>query len=674
MDGTVIFNFVREILIWTAIGILAYFVLFRWLRGLAGRTRFDADNIVLRIVRIPLISGIIAYGFVSAFRELKLSEPYPTVITNIYVVILIAATMFFIWRIISEVILRWLTNRATETETRLDDLVVPLVGTVGPLFFFLITIVAILQYLGVDVAVLATSVGIIGLVIGLAFQDSLSNLFSGIYLMIDPAFLENDLIRIDDDKVFSVEKVGLRMTRLYDMDSHASIFVPNNNIAKARIANITKPTIDMKAKLHVTVPCETDADKATEIIRDVIVSHRNTLDTNADQLAVLRKRLERSAPPDSERASSLFATASQLEQWLDSDAGNDAAHANLHAVRREMSDRLADAQAAIHALPRLKVSGRQLDRLRDTLAQVDTGPEMEEIDQNRMARIYNAFSAVKSRLNPAEAAPIQLALDRLDELERLEQDLEVNIDQAEQARESELDRLLSTLVWTGDWLAEEMISMGQVKEGNRVSLWVRNTAAVYAYSEVEESLNGLDREIGSIIDWLQELEAGGLTKLERARVRSLFGAWGGLRQMEKRRVNELRRRIFRWLEWKEKNVLDASDYARLSALWERRLRTLSRKLPDTGTDDEESLDGRLVATRKWMHSVSFIERLDEWKLPTVELKSFDGTKLDYTVTFYIDDIKQQHFERQHYVKSDILTDLYESCQRAGIASPVASSE
>jgi small-conductance mechanosensitive channel len=646
-------------------------MLFRWLRAIVSWTPFDADNIILRIIRVPLIIGIFAYGFVSAFRVLQLPEPYPTVVTNIYVVSLIAATVFFFWRIVSEVILRWLTNRATETETRVDDLVVPLVGTVGPLVFFLVGVIVILQYLGVDVAVLATSIGILGLIIGLAFQDSLSNLFSGIYLMIDPAFIENDLIRIDDDKVYSVEKVGLRMTRLYDMDSHASIFVPNNNITKARIANITKPTIDKKARMHVTVPCETDATRATEIIRDVVVSHRNTLDNTPDQLTVLRKRLERVSPPNSERAASLFATITQLEDWLGSDAGNDAAHANLHAVRREMSDRLAEAQSAIRALPRIKVSGRDLDRLREALEQVDAGPEMEEIDQQRMARIFKAFVAVKSRLSPAEAAPVQTALDRLDKLERLENDLESSIDQAEQARENELDRLLSTLVWTGDWLAEELISQGKPKEGNRVSLWVRNMAVVYAYSEVDESLASLDRELGTIIDWLQELEAGGLTKAERNRVRTLFGAWGGMRQMEKRRVGELRRRIYRWVEWKEKSVLDPNEYSRLVAAWERRLRTLSRKLPDTGSDDEEALDSRLMAARRWLHSVSFIERLEEWKLPTVDLKAFDGSKLDYIATFYIDDIKQQHFEREGFVRSDILTDLYEACAREGVPNPVA---
>jgi hypothetical protein len=296
---------------------------------------------------------------------------------------------------------------------------------------------------------------------------------------------------------------------------------------------------------------------------------------------------------------------------------------------------------------------------------------MEEIDQARMDRIHRAFNDVKGRFSVTDIAPLQTAINRLEELDRREAELETSIDQAEQSRESELDRLLTTLVWTGDWLAEELIGEGRPKDGARVSLWVRNMAVVYSFSEIEESLAGLDRELEKIVGWLQELEAGGLTKVERARVRTLFGAWGGLRQMEKRRVGELRRRIFRWVEWKEKAVLDANEYTRLVASWERKLRTLSRKLRDTGVDDEEALDSRLAATRRWLRSVNFLERLEEWKLPTVELKSFDGDKLDYLATFYIDDIKQQHFDREGFVKSDILTDLYETCQSAGIPSPVA---
>jgi small-conductance mechanosensitive channel len=696
-NWTIVAAFFGDLIIWTVIAVVAYFILFRGLRSLVGKTRFEVDNIVLRIVRIPLLVAIVAYGFVNAFRELRCPEPYGSLGTNAYVVTLIAAGVYLVWRIVREVVLRWLTNHAAETESRVDDLVIPLLGTVGPLIAFLVASIAILQYIGVNVAVLATSIGIIGLVIGLAFQDSLSNLFSGIYLMIDPAFVEYDLIRIEDEKIYSVEKVGLRMTCLYDMDSHACIYVPNSNLTKSRIANITKPTIDMKARMHVTMPATTPAEIASEIVRDAVVSHRNTLDSNGDKLSVLRKRIEKTVCQESERTATLFATISQLEGWLKSDAGNDAAYPTLHAVRREMTERLDELQAALRmterldelqaalrmterldelqaalrSLPRNRIPHGDLERVHATLMDGDTGPEMEEIDEERMARIYKAFAIVKGRFSAQEIAPFEAALDSLDQLDRRESELETSIEQNEQARENELDRLMATLVWTGDWVAEELISQGNPKEGARVSLWVRNMAVVYAYSEVEESLDGLDRELTSIIQWLRELEAGGLTKVERARIRMLFGAWGGLQQLEKRRVGELRRRILRWVEWKEKAVLDPGEHDRLVAAWERKLRALSRRLRNTALSDEEALDSSLTTTEHWLHGVNFIERLEEWKLPTVDLKAFDGDKLDYTVTFYIDDIKQQHFEREGFVRSDILADLCEACRRQGIEGAVA---
>ncbi|MEO8288438.1 MAG: mechanosensitive ion channel domain-containing protein [Chloroflexota bacterium] len=664
-----IFDFVRDVVIWTSVAVIAYLVLFQWLRIFVNRTRFEADNIVLRIIRLPLIAAIVAYGFVSAFRELPLTEPVHDAVTNIYVVILIAAAVYLLWRVLKEVVLRWLVKRAGETETRVDDLVVPLLGTFGPLIFFLVGLVTILQYLGVNVAVLATSIGILGLVIGLAFQDSLANLFSGIYLMIDPAFIENDLIRVDSDKVYSVEKVGLRMTRLYDMDSHASVFIPNSVLTKSQIANITKPTIDMKVQMRVTMPCNVDLDNTSDLLHKIATTHRHTLDANDVQLNIIRERIEAIAPPTGERGAMLSATMTSLEGWLRSDAGNDADYANLLAVRKDMNDWLGEAQRAIRQLPRGKVSGAEIDRLHDAVNQGNSNVSMLEIDESRMGRIFKAYATIKKKLSADETQRLEMALNRVDELNRKENELEASIDEAEHARENELDRLMTTLVWTGDWVAEELLQQGKGKEAARVSLWVRNIAVVYCFHEVEESLNGLDKELDNLIDWLNELEAEGLTKGERARIRMLFGGWGGLGQMEKRRIGELRRRIMRWVQWKEKEGLDAHEYRKLEASWDSKLRVLSRKIPDTGTSDEETLDTRLILTRRWLHSVNFIEQLDLWKLPRIDLMAFDEDKLDYMLTFYIDDIKLEHFGRAATVKSDILADLYETCKREGLPSP-----
>ncbi|HET9493804.1 MAG TPA: mechanosensitive ion channel domain-containing protein [Chloroflexia bacterium] len=660
-------DFIIQLLVWAVIAVAAYALLFHLLRNLAGRTRFEGDNIVLRTVRLPLFIAVLAFGLVSVFEELRLSPEAALFVRNSYVVALIAAGTFLAWRIVKEVVLRWVAVRAAETENRVDDLIVPLVSTLGPLIFFLAGLVAILQYLGVDVLLLAASLGIAGLVLGLAFQDSLANVFNGIYLMVDPAFVENDLIRLDDDKVYSVEKVGLRMTRLYDLTNHALIFLPNTTLAQGRIANISKPTIDLKVAMGATMPAGTDPDEGALLLHEVMASHRNILGKPEAKLRVLKARLMALAACAPERASTLAAAISKLDEWQAGDAGNEQAYRDLLGVRKDMNDTLAAAQRAIKS-----IGGRRaaLEPLRNAIEAVDE-KGMDEISTGRIERIRRGMTFARERISASRLVSLEAAIAQLETLDAREDRLEASINAAEQARESELDRLLATLVWTGDWVAEDLAARGNVKEASRVSLWVRNIAVLYAELEVDESVDGLDRELSDLIGWLNELETGGLTRIERARVRALFGAWGGIKLMEKRRVAELSRRINRWLEWKEKDAVTPAEFEGVQAMWDRRLRVLSRKLPDTGTGDEEALDNALIATRKWMHSIYFRERLTEWKLPTVALKQLSGDGLDFTMTFYVDDIKQQHYDRQRYVMSDLMMDLHESCKRAGIEVPTA---
>src|SRR5207248_6853003 len=103
---------------------------------------------------------------------------------------------------------------------------------------------------------------------------------------------------------------------------------------------------------------------------------------------------------------------------------------------------------------------------------------------------------LKEHYSAAEIEPLANAIARLSQLDNLEDSLEGSISKAEQAREAELDRLLSALVWAGDWLAEEMVESGQRDEAARISLWVRNMATQYSEVAVRESLDGLDAEMG----------------------------------------------------------------------------------------------------------------------------------------------------------------------------------
>jgi small-conductance mechanosensitive channel len=666
-------NFITTLLIWAAIAILAYLILFRWLRTFVARTRFDADNIALRTIRAPLIAAIIAYGIVHALQQLELTASTALFFQNAYVVSLIAAIAFLGWRIVKEVVLRWLTARAADTDSRVDDLVVPLVGTIGPLVFFILALVFILQFLGINVGVLAASIGVFGLIIGLAFQEALSNVFSGIYLMVDPSFQENDLINFDG-KTYTVERVGLRMTRLYDMATHSLIFMPNKTLTANEITNITRPTIDLKVRMSVSMPSAVEPVRAITLLHNIVASNRNTLGVPEVKLEALRKRIDslialEPAVASGERYSTLVGAFTALEGWLAGDAGTDDDHERLVQVRREMNDRLTEAQVATRRLPRGRMAHNDIENLRHALGGRET--ETDIISERRIESLNAAVARVQASYSPPEVAPLMTAVSRLNELEAIGEELESAIASAEQSRETELDRLMSALVWAGDWLAEDLVAHGRRDEAARISLWVRNMACVYSEVEVRESLDGLDKEISRMIKWLNDVEAGGLNNQERARIQGLFGRWGGLKQMEARRIDEMRRRIHRWIAWKEQDTLSPDEYKLVLLHWERKLRILSRRIPDTGLSDEDALDTELVATRDWMHTIQFMETLPEWKMPSVTVNSVSDSTIDYTLIYNVDDIKRQHFERESYVNSGILLDLHETCKRENIAAVTA---
>jgi len=664
-------SFLLTLLVWTAIAALAYWLLFHLLRRLVGQTRTDADNVVLRTVRVPVFVAIVAYGLVTAISELGLRPNIGLIVNRLYTIVLIAVGFYLAWRIVKEVILRWLERHSSETEIKIDDLLVPLINTVGPFIFFMVALVLVLQYAGVDVGLLAASIGVVGLVVGLAFQDTLSNLFSGIYLILDPPFRQHDLIILSDHKIYGVERVGLRMTQLYDMSNHALIYTPNSELTKATISNITKPTVDLKVTMSMHAAYGNDPQYVVRLLNEILESHRNVLGLPADKLGVLRKRLEQMNKLAGESGTTLDAAVADLDAWHQSRKGEDPeTHAKLVSVRKELNSRLAEAQAALKQLPDRGDIRKPVAVLRQLLGGSAAGADPDSMDQGRMTLISTALEQIAEEIQGSNLTTLQDILGAVEELDRRENILEMELADREEEENKGLEERLSTLDQASETVVAALKEAGLEKEAARISLWSRNIAILYAHMAVEETLAGMDRELDGIIEWLRELEAGGITKTERARIRGVFGQWGGINMMEKRRVAELHRRVMRWLRLKEEDMLPPSEYRIEVLAWERKLRLLSRKLRDSREDDEDALDTRLSAIKQWLHSVNFWDSLADWKLPGAGFKEFGEHSLEFGLAFYVDDIKLEHFTRRGRVVAQILMDIYEVFGREKISIPV----
>ena len=129
-----------------------------------------------------------------------------------------------------------LARRATETETKLDDSLVPLLRTAVRLFVTFVGLLFVLQNLDINVSSLIAGLGLGGLGIALAAQDTVRNLLGGVTIFADKPFEVGDWVVVDGVEG-TVEAVGFRSTRVRTF-YNSLISVPNGNLMDSGIDNM----------------------------------------------------------------------------------------------------------------------------------------------------------------------------------------------------------------------------------------------------------------------------------------------------------------------------------------------------------------------------------------------------------------------------------------------------
>jgi small-conductance mechanosensitive channel len=121
--------------------------------------------------------------------------------------------------------------------------------------------------LGISLAPALTALGVGSLAVALALQDTLSNFFSGVYLVVDKPVRPGDFIRIDPSYEGYVESIGWRSTHLRTLGNNL-VVIPNATLSKAVITNYSLPTPQVASSVRVDVAGEADLDKTEDALSD----------------------------------------------------------------------------------------------------------------------------------------------------------------------------------------------------------------------------------------------------------------------------------------------------------------------------------------------------------------------------------------------------------------------
>ena len=231
---------------------------------------------------------IMTSGFSLFFSEIADTntnlEAYTLILIDIVDSIFVLFMTVFLLRAYSNyfvpVISDWLTVGKTDTQYG------PLLEIIGSLLIIVFGVTNFLSTYHVDFGVLLAGVGVVGLVIALAAQDTLSNFFSGI-LLLDQGFKTGDMIYFNDTYCL-IRDIGLRSTKIYDIVNHVMIITPNNSLANQNILNLTRPDRYYRIRIKVGVSYDSDPDQVEKLLLEVAEQNSDVEQDDPTRMPLVR--------------------------------------------------------------------------------------------------------------------------------------------------------------------------------------------------------------------------------------------------------------------------------------------------------------------------------------------------------------------------------------------------
>ncbi|HEY3296466.1 MAG TPA: mechanosensitive ion channel family protein [bacterium] len=245
-----------------ALGWIAERILLRRLSKLAERTPTKIDDVVIASLRgMPLFWFILA-GIYGALRYLAISGP---VLANIHKALLIVG--LFSLTVVAARIAGSFAGAYSRKAIGAERSVSIFINAVR-LSVYLLGLLMILQSVGISIAPILTALGVGGLAVALALQDTLSNLFAGLQIIAVRKVKIGEYIRLDTGQDGYVTDITWRYTEILSPAGN-TILVPNAKLVNAIVTNYYQPKKDLGASLEVTVKFGSDLQKVEQISLDV---------------------------------------------------------------------------------------------------------------------------------------------------------------------------------------------------------------------------------------------------------------------------------------------------------------------------------------------------------------------------------------------------------------------
>jgi MscS family membrane protein len=233
-----------------------------------GNARYRAG--MLRAIAGPLNLLLITLGIAFGLMFVHLDDGVRGIVRPTILLLIMLVTTWFVFNLV-DILELVLQQAAGRNRHRIDDYLVPVIArSIRVFILVLFSLVIARNVFGLDVTGWLAGLGIAGLAVSLAAQDSIKNLFGSATVLFDKPFVVGDRIKFDGFDG-PVETIGLRATRIRTLEGHL-VSVPNMKFIDNSVENVgARPYI--RRNTNVTITYDTPAEKieqAVEILKGIL--------------------------------------------------------------------------------------------------------------------------------------------------------------------------------------------------------------------------------------------------------------------------------------------------------------------------------------------------------------------------------------------------------------------
>ena len=211
-------------------------------------------------IHTPLAASIALFGVSLSLTVLGFLESWSLLVG------LIATALIILWaRASIRIGRRWIVF-LQDGETNYEF--APMFGNLWTVIVVLGAVLLLLSVWNVELTPFLASAGILGIVIGYAAQDAISNLIGGVALYFDNTYKIGDVIRVEDDMRGTVTDVGIRSTTVLTEDN-LLVTVPNAILNSTEVVNESAPQRHMRLRIPITAAYGTDHERVEELVLEV---------------------------------------------------------------------------------------------------------------------------------------------------------------------------------------------------------------------------------------------------------------------------------------------------------------------------------------------------------------------------------------------------------------------